>query len=79
MAAAVNRIIAMQGGFVVAAGGEIRAELALPVAGLMSLEPFETVRAKLMRAASGGEGARLHACRSRSCRSPSCRCRSSRT
>jgi adenine deaminase len=47
MAAAVNRIIEMQGGFVVAAGGEVRAELALPLAGLMSLEPFETVRAKL--------------------------------
>ena len=37
MAAAVNRVIALQGGFVVAAGGEVRAELALPVAGLMSL------------------------------------------
>jgi adenine deaminase len=48
MAAAVNRIIALQGGFVVAAGGEIRAELALPVAGLMSLEPFETVRQGLV-------------------------------
>jgi adenine deaminase len=48
MAAAVNRIIAMQGGFVVAAGGKISAELALPVAGLMSLESFETVRAKLL-------------------------------
>ena len=44
MAAAVNRIIELQGGFVVAADGEVRAELALPVAGLMSLEPFEAVR-----------------------------------
>jgi adenine deaminase len=61
MAAAVNRIIAMQGGFVVAAGGEIRAELALPVAGLMSLEPFETVKAKLiaLRAAAKGLGCTL--------------------
>jgi adenine deaminase len=48
MAAAVNRVIAMRGGFAVAAGGEISAELALPIAGLMSLEPFETVRAKLV-------------------------------
>jgi adenine deaminase len=48
MAAAVNRIIEMQGGFVVAAGGEVRAELALPIAGLMSLQPFETVRQKLV-------------------------------
>jgi adenine deaminase len=48
MAAAVNRVIAMQGGFAVAAGGAIRAELALPVAGLMSLEPFETVRETLV-------------------------------
>jgi adenine deaminase len=48
MAAAVNRIIELQGGFVVAAGGAVRAELSLPVAGLMSLEPFEAVRAKLI-------------------------------
>ena len=48
MAAAVNRIIAMQGGFAVADRGEIRAELALPVAGLMSLEPFEAVREELI-------------------------------
>jgi adenine deaminase len=61
MATAVNRIIAMQGGFAVAAGGEIRAELALPVAGLMSLEPFETVREKLLalRAAARGLGCTL--------------------
>ena len=54
MATAVNRIIALKGGFVVAAGGKIRAELALPVAGLMSLEPFEAVRGRLtvLRAAA---------------------------
>ena len=54
MAAAVNRIIALKGGFVVAAGGEIKAELALPVAGLMSLQPFEMVRETLtaLRAAA---------------------------
>ena len=49
MAAAVNRVIALQGGFAVAAGGKVRAELALPLAGLMSLEPFQTVRVGLER------------------------------
>ncbi|HTN60948.1 MAG TPA: adenine deaminase [Devosia sp.] len=43
MALAVNRLIEMGGGFAVAEDGKITAELALPLAGLMSLEPFETV------------------------------------
>lgn len=43
MALAVNRLIELRGGFVVANEGKITAELALPIAGLMSLEPFETV------------------------------------
>lgn len=43
MAAAVNRLIEMGGGFAVADNGAITAELALPIAGLMSREPFETV------------------------------------
>ncbi len=43
MAVAVNRLIELKGGFVVVNNGEVRAELALPLAGLMSLEPFETV------------------------------------
>ncbi len=47
MALASNRMTELEGGFVVAAGGEILAELALPVAGLMSLESFEHVRGKL--------------------------------
>ena len=47
MAAAVNRLIALGGGFVVAEEGEVTAELALPLAGLMSLLPFETVAEKL--------------------------------
>ncbi len=47
MAAAVNRVIDMHGGFVVADAGRITAELALPLAGLMSLEPFEIVAKKL--------------------------------
>ena len=43
MALAVNRLIQLGGGFAVADEGRITAELALPLAGLMSLEPFETV------------------------------------
>jgi adenine deaminase len=44
MALAANRLSQIEGGFVVAHEGRILAELALPVAGLMSLQPFETVR-----------------------------------
>ncbi|MEO5807776.1 adenine deaminase [Devosia sp.] len=47
MAVAVNRLIELGGGFAVAQDGTITAELALPLAGLMSLEPFETVAHKL--------------------------------
>lgn len=43
MAAAANRLVEMRGGFVVVEDGKVIAELPLPVAGLMSLEPFETV------------------------------------
>jgi adenine deaminase len=43
MTLAVNRVIELRGGFVVAANGKIVAELALPLAGLMSLDRFETV------------------------------------
>ena len=43
MAAAVNRLIELGGGFAVADGGRVTAELALPIAGLMSLESFEQV------------------------------------
>lgn len=48
MAAAVNRLIELGGGFAVADGGRITAELALPVAGLMSTEPFEVVEKNLI-------------------------------
>lgn len=47
--AAVTAFHAMGGGLVAAAGGEARARLALPVAGLMSPEPLETVRRGLDR------------------------------
>lgn len=47
MALAVNRVRELRGGFAVADGGKITAELALPIAGLMSDQPFETVAATL--------------------------------
>ncbi|WP_191058132.1 adenine deaminase [Geminicoccus harenae] len=43
MAVAVNRITALQGGAVVVRGEAVLAELALPVAGLMSDRPYEEV------------------------------------
>ena len=48
MALAAARLPQLEGGFVVAENGTILAELALPVAGLMSLERFETVRDTLI-------------------------------
>ena len=61
MAAAVNRVREIQGGFVVVSGGTVRAELALPVAGLMSDKPFEHVRDALhpLREAARGLGVTL--------------------
>jgi len=47
IALAVNRIRELKGGFAVADNGRITAELALPVAGLMSDRPFEEVAGKL--------------------------------
>ncbi|WP_422072749.1 adenine deaminase [Tranquillimonas rosea] len=61
MALAANRLGAIEGGFVVAADGAVVAELPLPVAGLMSLESFEDVHARLveLRAAAKGLGVTL--------------------
>ncbi|HVL70476.1 MAG TPA: adenine deaminase [Beijerinckiaceae bacterium] len=61
MAAAVNRLIALKGGFAVVSDGEVRAELPLPVAGLMSERSFEEVRDALhpLRAAAKGLGVTL--------------------
>ena len=58
MALAANRLGEIEGGFVVVEGGRILAELALPVAGLMSLKSFEEVREELvaLRAAARGLG-----------------------
>jgi adenine deaminase len=47
MALAANRLGEIEGGFVVVEAGRVLAELALPVAGLMSLEPHGPVREKL--------------------------------
>ncbi|MCA1967914.1 MAG: adenine deaminase [Rhizobium sp.] len=44
MALAANRLGEIKGGFVVVEDGKVTGEIALPVAGLMSLEPFEVVR-----------------------------------
>lgn len=61
MAAAVNRLATMGGGFVVADGETILAELALPIAGLMSDRSFEAVRQALLplRAAARSLGTSL--------------------
>ncbi|GEO84019.1 MULTISPECIES: adenine deaminase [Alphaproteobacteria] len=44
MALAANRLGEIKGGFVVVDNGKVTGEIALPVAGLMSLEPYESVR-----------------------------------
>lgn len=61
MALAANRLKEIEGGFVVAEGGRVLAELALPIAGLMSLDPFETVRDRLaaLRQSAHGLGVTL--------------------
>jgi adenine deaminase len=48
MALAANRLGAIGGGFVVTEGGVVRAEMALPIAGLMSDLPYEAVRDALL-------------------------------
>ena len=50
MAAAVNRIVALNGGIVVLDGGTSLAEVPLPIAGIMSEEPLVVVNEKLERA-----------------------------
>jgi adenine deaminase len=62
MAVAVNRLIELKGGFVAAEDGNVVAELALPVAGLMSARPFEEVEHGLraLRHAMAGLGTPLH-------------------
>lgn len=61
MAHAVNRLGAIEGGFVVVADGQLLAELPLAVAGLMSLADHVTVHRQLvpLRAAAHGLGVTL--------------------
>jgi adenine deaminase len=61
MAAAVNRLIELGGGFCVAEAGQVKAELALPIAGLMSDLPHEAVHDGLLplRAAARALGVTL--------------------
>ncbi|PWS36063.1 adenine deaminase [Falsiroseomonas bella] len=61
MALACNRLGEIEGGFVVAAGGQVLAEVALPIAGLMSLKSFEDVQKELfaLRAAARSLGVTL--------------------
>ncbi|MFB2550585.1 adenine deaminase [Ensifer soli] len=61
MATAANRLSEIKGGFVVVEDGRVTGEIALPVAGLMSLEPYETVRDTLhhLRKAAFALGATL--------------------
>ena len=61
MAAAVNRLARIGGGFVAVRGGRVLGELPLPLAGLMSLDPFETVAGRLraLRALVRGLGCAL--------------------
>lgn len=47
MAMAVNHLRGLQGGFVVVQGGQVKADLALPIAGLMSDRSFEEVKEAL--------------------------------
>ncbi|MGH1355458.1 MAG: adenine deaminase [Thalassovita sp.] len=61
MALASNRLGQIEGGFVVVRDGQVLAELPLPVAGLMSLDPYESVRDQLvdLRAAAQSLGVTL--------------------
>jgi adenine deaminase len=61
MALAVNHLIGLQGGAVVVRGGAVRADLPLPVAGLMSDQSFGFVEERLrpLRAAAAACGCTL--------------------
>ncbi len=48
MAIAVNHLIAIGGGFVVVCDGQVRGEMPLAMAGLMSLKPFAVVRDEIL-------------------------------
>ncbi len=63
MLAAAQALAGMQGGQVAVAGGTVLAAVPLPIAGLMSDQPVETVRAQAdaLNAATRGLGCPLHA------------------
>jgi adenine deaminase len=48
MALAANRLIQLGGGFVAVQNGNVIGEIALPIAGLFSLQPFQAVREELL-------------------------------
>ena len=48
MAVAANRLSEIEGGFAVVDNGKVLAEISLPIAALMSLEPYEAVRDELV-------------------------------
>ena len=56
MAVAANRLIALGGGFVAVRDGTVLAEMALPIAGLMSLDAFEDVAHGLERLREAVQG-----------------------
>lgn len=62
MRAALRAVVRMGGGLVAVAGGEVLESVALPIAGLMSNQPLETVAAGLERllAATHALGSTLH-------------------
>jgi adenine deaminase len=62
MALAAQRLQEMQGGFVVVEDGHVTGELPLPIGGLMSDQPFETVHEALivLRQAAQDLGVTLH-------------------
>ncbi|MGH2819751.1 MAG: adenine deaminase, partial [Actinomycetota bacterium] len=62
MCTCIDRLAELGGGIVVVAGGEVAAELPLPVAGLLSDEPVETVVERLDRAheALAGLGVKIN-------------------
>ena len=61
MLAAARQVATMQGGLVAVAGGEVLAELPLPIAGIMSTESAATVshRGALLNAAALSLGAEI--------------------
>jgi adenine deaminase len=62
MMTAIQATVATQGGLTVASGNTVLAQLPLPIAGLMSDQPFETVRRQMDEVTDAARklGCRLH-------------------